>query len=322
VGPHISLADGIDVVVDSVRQLTPDVAEIRVTDPSGAPLPPWQPGSHIEVGLPSGITRQYSLCGSGSDERSYTIGVLRQPAGRGGSAELHRVTKPGLVLRISKPRNNFHLRDAPSYLFLAGGIGITPLLPMVRSVAQRGAEWRLHYGARSLEQMAFRERVDELSPARYTLWPQDSAGRMPVGELIAAATPETLVYVCGPAAMLDAASVAVKAAGRTPRLEIERFTGPAVVDEGPSGAIEVELKRSGVVVHVDGGQSILDAVRAVVPEVEFSCQEGYCGTCETDVLSGIPDHRDVYLDDEEHASNSVMMICISRALTPNLVLDL
>jgi len=271
---------------------------------SGVALPAWEPGAHIDLHLPGGLVRQYSLCGAAG---SWRIAVLREPDGRGGSAAVHDLVAVGDTLAASEPRNHFPLVDASRYLFLAGGIGITPILPMVASVARRGRLWHLAYGGRSL---AFR---DELPTEHVTLYenrPLDLS-RFPVAE-------GTAVYCCGPPSLL--AAVESLARDWPPgTLHVERFTPLAV---GPGEPFEVELASSGLTLTVPADQSVLATLRAAGLSVLSSCEEGTCGTCETGVLDGVPDHRDIVLTPAEREVGDIMMICVSRARTPRLVLDI
>ncbi|MBA0050935.1 oxidoreductase [Streptomyces sp. AJS327] len=289
----------------------------------GADLPPWDPGAHLELRLPSGLSRQYSLCGDPADRRTYTVCVLREEAGRGGSAEAHDRLNAGDEIGSSAPRNHFPLVEAPDYLLLAGGIGITPLRAMARELDRRGASWRLVYGGRALRSMAFAEELATAHPDRVTLVPQDERGLPDLAGLIAGLTPETRLYCCGPSPMLAAVSGACATAGVSDRLHLERFAADGDAPAGDTGAaFEVELRATGVTLNVAAGQSLLEAVRTVLPTVDSSCREGYCGTCETRVLEGQPEHRGSLMTPEEHDAEGTMLICVGRARGPRLVLDL
>ncbi|MEU6039924.1 PDR/VanB family oxidoreductase [Actinomadura sp. NPDC047616] len=299
------------------------VVALTLTAPDGRRLPDWTPGSHIDLVLPGGLTRQYSLCGDRWDAYAYRIGVLRERDGRGGSAYVHDMLEEGGTVAIGGPRNNFRLVPSDRYLFIAGGIGITPLLPMIRQAAMLGADWRLLYGGRSRASMAF---LDELTPYGdgVTVVPQDERGLLDLPAwLPAEARPDTKVYCCGPAPLLDA--VERRCAAWPPGLlRTERFVAGNTVDQGTArdGAFQVELRRSGLSLSVAPGQSVLQAVGAVGVNVLSSCRQGLCGTCETGVLDGVPDHRDSILDDDERAAGDCMFICVSRARSERLVLDL
>jgi ferredoxin-NADP reductase len=308
-----------DVVVARKREIADDAVSLTLRS-TGPPLPEWAPGAHIDVVLPSKKERQYSLCGNPANRDEWLLGVLREEAGRGGSAFVCDELAEGTVLKARGPRNNFPLVPATRYLFIAGGIGVTPILPMLRVATDAGTPWQLWYGGRRRTSQAF---TDELAGYgdRVHLWPQDERGLLPVDELLATPTVGTLVYCCGPAPLL--AAVEQRCAGwPAGTLHLERFApvaaAPGVADE----PFEVELARSRKTVVVPAGTSILHAVEAAGVVVLSSCQEGTCGTCETEVVEGVPDHRDCVLTEEERAAGEVMMICVSRSRSPRLVLDL
>ncbi len=305
--------------VEAARRQGERITSYELAPLDGSALPQWTPGAHLDVRLPSGTVRQYSLCGDPADRSRYRIGVLEIPHGRGGSVEVHREFRPGVAVAAAAPRNDFTLVEADHYVFIAGGIGITPLLPMVEAVESRGAEWSLHYGARSREHFAF---LDELArhDDRVHLVAEDIDGRLDMGAVLAGAA-GALIYCCGPAPLLEAVENAVHQAGEPGALHIERFA-PAVVLEPDGNGFEVELARTGTVVEVSAGVSILEAVRAAGVEQASSCEMGICGTCETKVLLGQVDHRDNLLTDSEKVESNTMMICVSRAFSPRLVLDL
>jgi ferredoxin-NADP reductase len=317
------VVDNPNVVTLKVQAKTPqteDVVAVTLVDPQGRRLPDWAPGSHIDLVLSNGLTRQYSLCGDRWDAYSYRIGVLREPASRGGSAFVHQDLEPGHLVGVSAPRNNFPLVPSPRYRFVAGGIGITPILPMIHQADLVGADWQLLYGGRRRASMAF---LDELAGYgdRVRIHPQDELGLLPLAEYLGEPGEEVKVYCCGPGPLLNAID-AVCAHWPHYALRTERFVaaahGPAV-HEGP---FEVELVRSGVTVTVAPQVSVLDAVHAAGIEVLASCRQGVCGTCETTVLAGLPDHRDSLLDDDDRAAGDCMYPCVSRSCTDRLVLDL
>ncbi|WP_175410186.1 PDR/VanB family oxidoreductase [Streptomyces sp. TRM64462] len=288
------------------------VVQLRL---EGTGLPSWSPGAHLDLVLPSGLVRQYSLCGDPDDTDTYTIATRVLEDGRGGSLEVREQLHEGTEVEIRGPRNRFPLVDAAAYVFVAGGIGVTPVLPMVRAAHAAGADWRLLYCGRGRATMPFLDELEKLGAdgGRVTVVAEDTDGLPDLGFL--ADVPEgTEVYCCGPDGLMDAVAAALPD-GRAPRLE--RFTAAA---QGGGGAFEVELRRSGAVVRVAEGQSVLAAVRAEVPHVSYSCEQGFCGTCQQRVLEGEIDHRDELLtDDERHDS---MLICVSRCRGERLVLDL
>ncbi|MFJ3503133.1 MULTISPECIES: PDR/VanB family oxidoreductase [unclassified Streptomyces] len=290
------------------------VVELRL---EGADLPAWQPGAHIDLVLPSGLVRQYSLCGDPADTGSYTVATRLIGAGqggRGGSREVHERLREGVEVEIRGPRNRFPFVDAPAYVFVAGGIGITPVLPMLRAAEAAGADWRLLYCGRSRATMPYLAEVEALGGGgRTTVVAEDESGFPDLGFL--ADVPEgTAVYCCGPDGLMDAVGAAMPR-GRVPRLE--RFSASTTTGGAP---FEVELRRSGRTVAVAAGQSLLDAVRAELPDVPYSCRQGFCGTCQQRVLAGGIDHRDELLTDAERDDS--MLICVSRCTGKRLVLDL
>jgi ferredoxin-NADP reductase len=289
------------------------VVLLTMRHPDGGPLPAWTPGAHIDLVL-GDLVRQYSLCGDPRDTSTLQVAVQREPAGRGGSRHVHDVLVAGQEIEVRGPRNNFPLVAAERYLFIAGGIGITPMLPMVAEVAAAGRDWRLVYGGRTRSTMAFREELTRRHPGHVEIRPQDEHGLLDLSAL-ADEPDDTAVYCCGPEPLL----AAVEQLRRTGALHVERFTPRA---EGPRREFDVELASSGAVVHVPADLSVLDVVERSGVPVLWSCREGTCGTCETTVLSGEPDHRDSVLTDEERAANDTMMICVSRSRSPRLVLDL
>jgi ferredoxin-NADP reductase len=304
-----------DVLVVARRDEADGVVGVELALPSGGALPAWTPGAHIDVELPGGLTRQYSLCGDPADVTRWRIGVLREADGRGGSRWIADELAEGATLRIRGPRNHFPLVPADRYVFVAGGIGITPLLPMVRAVAAAGADWVLHYGGRTRASMAF---LGELAGfgGRVRVYPQDEVGPLDLGAILGG--PAALVYCCGPTGLIDALEARCPAGA----LRVERFTAAPVVTEGPDSAFEVVCERSGVTVTVPPGTSVLGAVEEAGVDVLSSCAEGICGTCETTVLEGEPDHRDSLLTEDEKASGDTMLICVSRCRGARLVLDL
>lgn len=295
-----------------------DVVALRFEAADGrGDLPEWEPGAHIDVVLDSGLVRQYSLCGATGDRSSYRVAVLRCHDGRGGSDAVHRLAL-GAEVDIRGPRNHFELLPAQEYLFIAGGIGITPLMPMMEEADRLGRRWRLVYGGRSLASMAF---VDEVLGMRgdVDLRPQDEHGLLDLRRIVDGA-PSASVYACGPEPLLTALEGACESLER-PKPHVERFAA-VEVDTSHDRSFEVELAGSRRIIQVSSGCSILAALEDAGLSPEFSCREGTCGTCETAVLSGEIDHRDVLLTDEERAANDTMMICVSRATGERLVLDL
>lgn len=312
-----------DVTVAEKTTVADGVVSLRLREVGGHPLPEWEPGAHIDLVMPSGLVRQYSLCGDPAERGAWRIGVLREPEGqsRGGSIYVHDLIEPGTTLRIRGPRNHFRLAPAANYVFVAGGIGITPILAMVAEAEAAGASWRLVYGGRSIDSMAF---LAELSTHgdRVDIWPQDQRGLIDLDATIGPARPDTLVYCCGPTGLLKAVEEHC-ASWPLDALRVERFTSSIGEVEHPENRpIEVELAQQGITVTVPADQSVLEALEDQGVPVMSSCRSGMCGTCETPVLSGIPEHRDDVLTHEERESNEYMMICVSRCRGDKLVLDI
>jgi ferredoxin-NADP reductase len=275
----------------------------------------------VDLELPGGLTRQYSLCGDPADRTTWRIGVLREPEGRGGSELVHDKLHEGELIDVRGPRNHFELISSPRYLFVAGGIGITPILAMITAAERAGADWELHYGGRSRRSMAFLESLEEVTGNKVTLHPQDEVGLIDLERILGTPRPDTLVYCCGPEPLLNAVEQRC-AAWPTGALHVERFAPKDVGAPVLTGSFEVELATTGLTLTVPPERSILDVVEEAGVSVLSSCQEGTCGTCETPVLAGQVDHRDSLLTPEEQAANDTMFICVSRAACPRLVLDL
>ncbi|MFD8800834.1 PDR/VanB family oxidoreductase [Streptomyces atroolivaceus] len=303
----------------TVRRMTWEaegVLSVELTHPDGKPLPSWTPGAHLDVHA-GGQVRQYSLCGDPHTPDVYRIGVLNEPASRGGSRFVHTQLRPGQQITVSEPRNHFALEDVGSYVFVAGGIGITPLLAMAREAARRGAEWRMVYGGRSRASMAFTGELEALG-GDVTLVPQDEHGHIDLDSVLSELPEGALVYSCGPEPLL--AAVEQRCPGD--RLRLERFAAPAVERTGDDEAFEVECRTSGTTFTVGAGTSVLEAAEGAGLTVDNSCRDGICGSCETRVLEGTPDHRDFLLSEAERAAGTTMMICVSRCASGRLVLDL
>jgi ferredoxin-NADP reductase len=308
-----------------IRQMTweaEDVLSLKLVRGDGGALPNWTIGSHVDVLLAPELIRQYSLSGDPRKSDEWRIAVLHEPTGRGGSKYIFESIRPGMVLTVSEPRNNFPLVEAESYLFIAGGIGVTPLLPMVNEAAKRSADWRLLYGGRRRASMAFVDELVELGD-RITIYPQDENGLLDLKEAIESTPSSTAVYCCGPEVLIAAVESQCLASGRQPP-HVERFHArPDFVAEGADGEdaeFEVVLESSGLRFTVPADKTIIQVLKEAHVSVPTSCTEGYCGVCETEVVSGIPDHRDDYLTPEQQDSNKTMMICVGRSKTPELVL--
>ena len=307
-----------DAIVVSTTSAADGVVLVEFADPSGAPLPRWQPGAHIDLILPSGDARQYSLCGE-PGAPTWRIGVLREDEGRGGSVWIHDSLVEGSVVRLAGPRNHFEFAAdrGTRYLFIAGGIGITPISAMVRAAAAAGVEYRLEYAGRSRSTMAMTELADE-HPGRVAIHAADEGDRLDLADLFATLPPFTTTYCCGPARLIEAVEVAAK--GR--QLKVERFEPKALGAPVLAEPFEVELAFSGLELLVPPERSILDVVEEAGVLVLSSCREGTCGTCEVRVMDGEVDHRDSILTPDEQDANDVMYVCVSRSAGPKLTLEL
>ncbi|QEC49766.1 oxidoreductase [Baekduia soli] len=309
-----------ELVVGAKVEEARGVVSLLLAAPDGAPLPAWAPGAHIDLLLAPDLERQYSLCSDPAQPARWRVGVLREPDGRGGSAHVHAVLKAGDRVTARGPRNHFRLVEAERHLLIAGGIGITPLLPMAAQLAQAGGDWRLVYGGRSADSMAYTAELAAHGD-RVTLWPQDTHGLIDLDGLLGTPQPGTAVYCCGPEPLLAAVEERC-ASWPAGSLHVERFAPRPGALDGERRPFQVILDRSGVTLDVAADQSIVEALDAAGIDVPTSCREGTCGTCETEVLDGEPDHRDSFLTDEDREYGGTMMICCSRALTPTLTLDL
>ena len=309
-----------DLVVEAVDHVADEVVAVTLADPGGEALPPWTPGAHVDLILEPGLVRQYSLCGSPSDSGTIRVAILKAPGGRGGSAFVHERVHPGSVVRVRGPRNHFPLVGSPRYLFIAGGIGITPLLPMIAEASAAGAAWTLLYGGRSRASMAF---VDELAPYadRITLVPQDELGVLDLDNALGDPRDDTLVYCCGPEALLTAVEQRC-ASWPACALHLERFAAKPAEADAAGKPFELVLARSGLTLTVPADRSVFDVVQEAGVSILGSCHEGICGTCEQIVLDGEVDHRDSILTEDEQALNETMMICVSRCRSDRLTLDL
>ena len=312
----------LQAVVLDRDEVADGVARLTLSGRDGAALPSWRPGSHATLLLPDGVERQYSLCGDTLAPGTWTFAVLREAAGRGGSAWIHENLVPGTAIEVRGPENHFALGRATRYEFVAGGIGITPLLSMIATVDARGADWRLRYAGRSRAGMAFLDRLLELHPSRVEVYAADEGDRLDVPAAFGTPGADgTHVYACGPASLLD--ELAAVLAGRPgDALHQERFEPVELTDPVRAEAFEVELLFTGTTITVQPGESILEAAERAGAPVLSSCREGPCGTCETIVTEGGIDHRDGVLSPGERARHDRMMICVSRATGPRLTLEL
>ncbi len=316
----------VDVEVRRREAVSDGVVTLTLADPGGADLPEWAPGAHIDLLMTPSLVRQYSLCGDTANRAEWQVGVLLDPNSRGGSQFVHDKLHEGTTVRVRGPRNHFPLVGSPRYLFIAGGIGVTPIVPMIAATAAARADWRLLYGGRTRSSMAF---VDELQRYgdRVTVCPRDAQDganfRTNLDAVLLPAQENTLVYCCGPEGLLSAVEDACKTWPED-ILHVERFSAKELEPPSPEAleTFEVECQRSGITLTVPPDKSVYEACEDAGVDVLGSCMEGVCGTCECDVLEGEPDHRDSVLNDAEKARGDVMMICVSRSRSERLVLDL
>jgi vanillate O-demethylase ferredoxin subunit len=318
----------LSVRVHRIADEAQDIRSFELVDPRGAALPPFSAGAHIDVHLPNGLVRQYSLCNDPRETHRYLIGVLREAGGRGGSAALHDAVRQGDALPIGLPRNHFPLsHDARRSLLLAGGIGITPLLSMAERLSATGAEFELHYAVRSRARAAFLDRIAAAPFAqRVRLHVDDGPPeqRLRLEALIdAQAQGDTHLYVCGPNGFIDATLGAARKAGwAESRLHVEFFGAPPPGPATGDRPFELRIASTGRVVPVAAGQSAAEALRQAGIDIPLSCEQGICGTCVVGVLDGEPEHRDLFMTAEEHARNDCFTPCCSRARTACLTLAL
>ena len=316
-----------EVSVEAIEPVADDVVRLRLNPRGGNTLPQWAPGAHLELRLPSGRLRQYSLCGRPADRQTYEIAVLREQNGRGGSVEIHDEIQVGSILPVRGPRNHFPLIEADRYLFLAGGIGVTPMLAMARQASELGKPVRFVYGGRSKAAMAFIEDLQALSGVDLVLVPQDTDGMPNLAAELGAIDVGTGIYCCGPSPMIAAVEETAAVLGCEDQVHVERFEISdemeallnASTDNKPFVAV---LARSNIEVEVPANRRLIEVLRDVGLSVDFDCEKGICGSCETRVLDGELEHRDFVLSKRERDEGKSMMICVSRACSDKLVLDM
>lgn len=311
------------LTVTEVRPVGADTLEITLRAGDGGRLPEWSAGAHIDLHLPSGLIRQYSLCGDRHHSDSYRVAVKRDPHGRGGSAFIHDRLTVGSVLAYGGPRNTFRMFPAPGYLFIAGGIGITPLMPMIDQAERMGRPWQLWALSKTRDAMPYGQELERWGDR--IQWIESTiTGRCDLrAELDAVLDGQTAVYACGPGNMLTGlAALADKLRLPPAGMRLEHFTAASSGDGGAGDAFEIVLARTGRRVPVPAGKSALDALRGAGQQILASCERGLCGTCEADVTEGVPDHRDSVLAPHEREAGNCMLLCVSRACTPTLTLDL
>ncbi|MET3373597.1 vanillate O-demethylase ferredoxin subunit [Variovorax boronicumulans] len=313
--------------VVGVRAEARDVMRLELADPEGRPLPAFEPGAHVVLKLPNGAVRSYSLLNDWRERDRYVLGVGRSETSRGGSAYVHAELRSGAEIRCDTPANNFRLQDdAGHYVFIAGGIGITPILSMIRWCEAMGRSWQLAYAVRNRARIAFYEELAAYDDKVRFHCDDEHGGPLPVAQCMAGLPPHAQVYCCGPAPLMQA----VQACGGglpAKALHFEWFSAPAqgqapAADVPASAGFWIDLARSGQSLFVPDTQSILDVLEHHGHEVPFSCREGVCGTCETAVCGGEPDHRDYIYPESQRTALRSMLVCVSRARSERLVLDL
>ncbi len=302
------------------------ICSFELVSADGEPLPAFSAGAHVDVQLPGGLTRQYSLCNDPAETHRYLIAVLRDPASRGGSLAMHEAVKEGDALTISTPKNHFALaHEAGSHLLLAGGIGVTPLLCMAERLANIGASFEMHYCTRSRPRTAFVERIARSAFAPRVKFHHDDGApeqRLDIAALLAEHPAGRHFYVCGPKGFMDAVLGTARSEGwPESQLHYEFFSADVAPVAGDA-SFEVQLASSGRIVVVPADRSIVQALAEAGVTVATSCEQGVCGTCLTRVIEGEPEHRDLYLTPEEQAAGDQVLPCCSRARSARLVLDL
>lgn len=316
----------IEVEVVSKNRETDDIFSFELARPDRCDLPAFDPGAHINLHLPNGMLRQYSLYNHPGETHRYLIGVLKDPASRGGSIALHEQVAVGDRLQISEPRNLFPLaKNTERSLLLAGGIGITPILCMAHSLCSDGRDFAMHYCARSRNRMAFVDLIENSTFAQQVQLHFDDGEpqqRFDADRVLANPAPDTHLYVCGPAGFLDYVLNAAAANGWPPAQVHREYFSASPTSHAGDGSFEVEIKSTGEVITIPADRSVLHVLEEAGIDIPVSCEEGVCGTCLTRVLAGVPDHRDLFMTDEEHALNNQFTPCCSRAKSGRLVLDL
>lgn len=312
------------VVVRRREEQGQGVLVLELADPDGVPLPPFEAGAHVDLHLGDDLIRQYSLCNDPVDRSRYRLGILRDPASRGGSVAAHARLQEGTEVTIGLPRNHFPLApgDGP-VLLIGGGIGVTPMIAMAHALHVSGRPFELHYCGRSEAACAFIDELRQGPFARQVSFhfdDREEAQKLSPTALVNDAAPGTQLYICGPAGFMDWVIGAAEAAGMAAdAIHKEYFQGQVA---GGGEAFQVLAKRSGKEITVAAGQTIVEALATVGIKIQVSCEQGICGTCLCNVLEGVPDHRDVFLNEDERADNDQILLCCSRAKTPRLVLDL
>lgn len=308
-----------DVRLRALIWEAPGVLSLELSSRDGRPLPAFEPGAHIDLKLPDGTLRQYSLCGDPNDLSHYRLGI-RAVTGGQSSGFVHRRLRPGDVLTVSTPRNNFPLVASKDYIFVAGGIGVTPFIPMMRELAARKQHWTLLYCNRRNEDAPFLKEIEALG-GTLSLHSTEAGTRLDVAQRLATPQADTVVYCCGPEKLMLAVEE-VTAGWPEGTVHFEWFAPRSRPSDEVSGAFEVVCAVSGITLSVPPEKSILEVMTEAGIDVPRSCEQGICGTCECRIIEGEADHRDSILSSSERAANQTMMTCVSRAKGARLVLDI
>ena len=310
----------LDLRVVERRTVADGIVELALEADSGDALPRWEPGSHIDLHVGNGLIRQYSLTGFGVADTRWVISVLREPNSRGGSVSVHDSLAEQSSVTVSAPRNHFPLAGGVAVQFVAGGIGITPLIPMIMQLEREGRDWKLFYAGRSRASMAYLHELAQFGD-RVQIWPDDEQGMPDIEQLVTTTDPQTIIYSCGPEGLLAKLEDLCTAGPVKRTLRTERFVAKEIELDGPDHDIDVEFAQSGITVTVRADRTNQSVAEENGIDILSSCNEGTCGTCETPVLKGIPDHRDSVLTDDERECGQTMMLCVSRARSVSLRLD-
>lgn len=306
--------------IRQIRQEAEGINSYILEAAEGGLMPAFAPGAHIDVQLKAGLARSYSLVNDPAVRGYYEIAVHLAPDSRGGSRYIHEEWRVGQVVEISEPKNNFPMiEDAAHTVLIAGGIGVTPMLPMIARLERLGRSWELHYVAASPDRAAYLDRLENFDQAKVLFDGVPGGKRLDLATVCTAAPADAHLYCCGPTGMLDA-FVAINSERPEGHAHIEYFS--AETELATEGGYTLELARSGKTIEVQEGETMLDALLTAGVNVGFACSEGVCGTCEVKVLSGVPDHRDHFLTEAEKAANKSIMVCCSGSKSANLVLDI
>jgi len=316
----------LQVLVNRKAVVADGICSFEMRLASGEPLPAFTAGAHVDVYLPSGEVRQYSLCNAPEERHRYLIGVLKDPHSRGGSKSMHERVEQGQTLQISVPRNLFPLAiEGKRHLLIAGGIGITPMMAMAQELHRQGADFELHYCFRSRDRAAFLDWLENAAFAERVSLHDDSSApptHLDAGVLLQNPEAGQHLYVCGPGGFMDYILTCAATAG-WPQAQVHReFFASAPIDHDGDQPFEVELAQSGQLFQIPADRSVFEVLDEAGIAIETSCEQGICGSCITRVLHGTPDHRDQFMTDAEHARNDQFTPCCSRAKSPRLVLDL